>query len=164
MSSADPVATAVEIIDFEPSLAAHFRDLNVEWLEKYFRVEALDHEVLNNPIRLVIEPGGAILFARVGADIVGTAALKHHGDAVYELTKMAVTERSQGLGIGRRLLEASIERYRELGGEKLYLESQSGLGTAVGLYERSGFEHATPPRPPAYERADVYMVYRGNSR
>ena len=162
MSSRDPADSSVEILDFDPSLAAHFRDLNVEWLEKYFRVEPLDHEVLNHPIKHVIEPGGAILFARVGGQVVGTAALKHHGNAVYELTKMAVTENSQGLGIGRRLLEASIDRYRELGGEKLYLESQSGLGTAVGLYERSGFRHEAPPRPPAYERADVYMVYRGD--
>ncbi len=162
MSSPSQADNAVEILDFEPSLAAYFRDLNVEWLEKYFRVEPLDHEVLNDPLRHVIEPGGVILFARAGTEIVGCAALKHQGDAVYELTKMAVTERCQGQGIGRRLLEASIARYRALGGQKLYLESQSGLGTAVGLYERSGFEHATPPGPPAYERADVYMVYRGS--
>ncbi len=161
MSQRTPADVTVEILDFEPSLARYFRDLNVEWLEKYFRVEPLDHEVLNHPVRHVIEPGGAILFARLGDEVVGTAALKYHGDAVYELTKMAVTESRQGLGIGRRLLEASIERFRELGGRRLYLESQSGLGTAVGLYERSGFEHADPPSPPAYERADVYMVYRG---
>ncbi len=162
MSSRNPAEAPIEILDFEPSLAAHFRDLNIEWLEKYFQVEPLDHEVLNHPQEHVIDPGGSILFARVGGDVVGTVALKHHGDAVYELTKMAVTGSSQGLGVGRRLLDACIARYRELGGKTLFLESESGLATAVGLYERSGFEHATPPQPPAYERADVYMVYRGD--
>ncbi len=162
MSQRTPADVSVEILDFEPSLARYFHDLNVEWLEKYFRVEPLDHEVLNHPLEHVIEPGGTILFARVGDDVVGTVALKYHGDAVYELTKMAVTPASQGLGIGRRLLEACVKRYQELDGRLLYLESQSGLGTAVGLYERSGFEHAEPPSPPAYERADVYMIYKGS--
>ena len=96
MSSRDPADTAVEILDFEPSLAVHSRDLHVEWLEKYFRVEPLDHEVLNHPMKHVIDPVREILFARVGGDIVGTAALKHHLNGVYELTRMAVTERSQG--------------------------------------------------------------------
>ena len=153
--------SAVEIVGFRPELAPYFRELNVEWLEKYYRVEAIDEEVLSNPVEKVIEPGGDILFAILDGTVVGTVALKHDGGGVFEMTKMAVTEAAQGLGIGRRLLEACVERYRQLAGSTLYLESQSRLKPALKLYESAGFQHPRRPKPSAYDRADVYMVYSG---
>lgn len=108
--------------------------------------------------------GGSILFAQSGKEIVGTVALKHHGNGCYELTKMAVTARFQGAGIGRLLLRAAIRRFEELRGTKLYLESHSSLTTALALYEAAGFTHAARPAPSEYERSDVYMVYRQPGR
>ncbi len=90
-------------------------------------------------------------------------ALKHQGDGVYELTKMAVTGPFQGRGIGRDLLRAAIERFARIGGRKLYLESNSRLGPALALYESAGFRHETPPEASDYARADVYMVFRGEA-
>ena len=151
----------VRIVGFSPEYAAYFRSLNVEWLEKYYRVEAIDEEVLSSPREKILSPGGEILFALVDGEVVGTAALKHDGDDIYELTKMAVTGSHQGLGLGRRLLEASVERFEALGGKTLYLETQRRLKPALKLYESAGFEHAERPKPSAYDRADVYMVYSG---
>jgi len=132
----------------------------VEWLEKYFRVEPIDREILGDPEGAIIRHGGAILYALHGDEVVGTVALKHQGDQVFELTKMAVTSAHQGRGLGRRLLWAAVRRYTELQGKTLYLESHSSLAPALRLYESAGFRHETPPRPSDYERADVYMVYR----
>ncbi len=81
---------AVDIVDFKPEYRDHFRDLNVEWLEKYFVVEPIDREVLWNPER-IIEDGGVILFAKINQTIVGTCALLKQDDG-WELSKMAVTE------------------------------------------------------------------------
>jgi len=155
MSRAD-----VEIVEFSPDLAEAFHDLNVEWLDRYFEVEPIDHEILGNPEELIVQHGGEILFAKNGDDIVGTVALMHHGDGVYELTKMAVTERHQGAGIGRRLMTACVEKYEEIGGRRLYLESHSSLTPALTLYESAGFEHTPRPAPSEYQRSDVYMVFR----
>lgn len=155
MSRAD-----VEIVEFSPDLAEAFHDLNVEWLDRYFEVEPIDHEILGNPEELIVQHGGVILFAKNGDDIVGTVALMHHGDGVYELTKMAVTERQQGAGIGRRLMSACVEKYEEIGGRRLYLESHSSLTPALTLYESAGFEHTPRPAPSEYQRSDVYMVFR----
>lgn len=152
---------AVEILDYRPRYQPDFERLNIEWLERYFHVEPLDRQVLGDPDRHVIDGGGAILFAKLEGDIVGTVALKHAGDRVFELTKMAVTVPAQGQGVGRALLDAAIERYRALDGTGLYLESHSSLQAAVGLYERAGFVHEPRPTPSPYERADVYMVFRG---
>lgn len=152
--------SAVEIVDYTPELAPSFRDLNVEWLEKYFVVEPIDREILGDPDARIIADGGAILFARVDGTIVGTVALKHHGSGVYELTKMAVTERCRGAGIGRHLMRACLERYENLGGKTLFLESHSSLAPALHLYESAGFRHTPRDAPSDYARADVYMVYR----
>ena len=154
--------SAVEIVDFEPRYAADFKRLNVEWLEKYFVVEPIDDEVLSNPQTAILDPGGAILLARVHDEIVGTCALiKVEGDRRYELSKMSVTERFQGLRIGRRLLEATLARYRGLGGRELFLESNSRLTPALTLYESVGFVHTPRPGGPShYARGNVYMVLK----
>lgn len=149
-----------EILDYSHRYADAFATLNIEWLEKYFRVEPIDHEILSDPEKSVLAPGGAILYARKGSEIVGTIALKYQAAGVFELTKMAVTERCQGAGIGRLLLQAAIRRFEALGGERLYLESHSSLVAALSLYEASGFVHVPPPAESDYERADVYMIYR----
>ncbi|MFK8016994.1 MAG: GNAT family N-acetyltransferase [Gammaproteobacteria bacterium] len=159
----------IKIVSFDPALASHFEALNVEWLEKYFNVEPIDRRVLENPQSEVIDHGGDILFALLDDDVVGTCALKHHGAGVFELTKMAVTSRAQGHGLGRKLLDAAIRRFKELVGDRqgkrLYLESHHSLAPALKLYESGGFEHEPrPPGPELYERSDVYMVYRGEPK
>ena len=153
-------AIEVQIVDFSTRRSAAFHRLNVEWLEKYFRVEPIDSDVLRDPEGEIIRHGGAILFALDGDEVVGTVALKHQGDQVFELTKMAVTSDYQGRGLGRQLLCAAVRRFADLGGKTLYLESHSSLTPAINLYESAGFRHEAPPRPSEYERADVYMVYR----
>ncbi len=152
----------MRIVDYDDSLGDAFARLNREWLEKYFHVEAIDREMLSDPQSTIIDPGGAILYALSGTEVLGTVALKFHGDGIYELTKMAVTARAQGRGVGRFLLSAVLARFRVLRGKMLYLESHSSLSVALTLYESAGFVREPSPRPSEYERADVYMVYRPN--
>jgi GNAT superfamily N-acetyltransferase len=151
----------IEILPFEARYAADFKELNLEWLRKYFRVEPVDEEVLSRPEEIVAQ-GGAIYVARVQARIVGTVALLRSGERRYELSKMAVTPDWQGRGISRRLLDVAIDAFIARGGGELYLESSSTLMPALRLYESTGFVHAPRPAGPShYDRADVYMVYRG---
>ena len=156
-------ALEVRIVSFSPRHAADFKRLNLEWVQKYFRVEPVDEQLLSNP-RTIVRDGGEVFFARRGGSTVGTCALVHEGNGVYELSKMAVTANCQGLGIGRRLLEACISAYRERRGRKLYLETNSILKPAIKLYESAGFRHTPPPHASVYERANVYMVYRGDTQ
>jgi ribosomal protein S18 acetylase RimI-like enzyme len=153
--------TALRIVPFDPALREHFYQLNEAWLRKYFYVEEIDHRVLSNPEAEILQSGGAILFAMLGDVVVGTCALLHESDGVYELTKMAVDEQRQGLGIGRALMEAAIAEFRQRRGGKLFLETNSKLTPAVRLYESMGFEHQPSIKPDShYDRANVYMVWR----
>ena len=73
---------------------------------------------------------------------------------------MAVTSARQGRGYGRQLLSAAIDRFRDMEGVRLYLESHSSLTAVFALYESAGFHHDPHPTRSDYERADVHMVYR----
>ncbi|WP_295994624.1 GNAT family N-acetyltransferase [Rugamonas sp.] len=154
---------AVDIIDYAPHYAADFKRLNIDWLERFFYVEQIDNTVLSDPQRHILDPGGAIFLARLGGEIIGACALIAAGDGALELSKMAVAPHRQGLGVGRRLIERAIAAYQAGPATRLFLESNSKLEPAIRLYLRAGFAHA--PKPAAaeahYERADVYMEWRG---
>lgn len=64
----------------------------------------------------------------------------------------------------RKLMEAAIAEFKRLGGRELFLESQKRLQPALRLYESVGFELQPGVKPGThYQRADVYMIYRGQS-
>lgn len=152
----------VRIVPYDPALAPHFQRLNAQWLERHFRVEDVDRALFADPEGKVLAPGGAILFAVYADEVIGTCALLHEGNGVYELSKMGVDENYRGLGAGRKLLDAAIAEYRARAGTELFLESNSRLTRALGMYRRAGFELQPALKPGShYERADVHMVYRG---
>jgi GNAT superfamily N-acetyltransferase len=154
-------ADGIRVVEFDPRWREDFATLNLEWLERWFVVEPFDREVLGHPERYVLADGGRILFAVDAADrALGTVALMHGGEGVYELTKMAVAPDARGCGIGRRLVRAALDVYRTLDARELFLESSSKLGPALALYQSVGFRHHPAPRPGShYARADVHMVW-----
>ncbi len=155
------MATRIRIVDYSPCWRDDFARLNVEWLQRWFVVEAIDREVLSDPETHILAAGGRVLFAIDDAGrAVGTVALKHEGEGVYELTKMAVEPELRGGGVGRQLMQHALEVFRHLDGRELFLESSSLLAPALKLYESVGFVHHPAPRPGShYARADVYMVW-----
>lgn len=153
--------TDIRVVDYSARWRDDFARLNLEWLERWFAVEPIDREVLGDPETHILAGGGHVLFAVDGEGrAVGTVALKHEGEGVFELTKMAVDPAVRGAGIGRLLMLGALEAFRARGGRELFLESSSKLGPALALYESVGFRHRPAPRPGShYARADVYMVW-----
>jgi putative acetyltransferase len=168
-----PDTTTVTIADLStPADAIAFRTLNEAWITRFFALEDEDRRLLNDPVGHIVAPGGVVLVARLGAEpdaevigCVGLAALApgDHGtsgdDGVFELVKMAVSDAHQGHGTGRRLIAAAVERARTMGARRIVLESNRRLGSAVHLYEASGFRHLEPHEveQSPYVRADVAM-------
>ena len=151
-----PAIAAVTILDFEPQHAVKFRELNEEWITQYFVMEEADHKSLGDPQGYILDKGGYILMARYNYEIVGTCALINDGNGVFELAKMAVAPKAQGLKIGKLLGEAAIQKARKAGAAKLYLVSNRRLETALNLYKRLGFVEVPMP-PSIYKRADIKM-------
>lgn len=146
----------VEIVEFTPDLRNHFKTLNLEWLEAQFSVEPVDEEVLSNPERVILEPGGFIFFARLGEEIVGTCALHKQGDR-FELIKMAVTERFRGRQAGKKLMLHAMSVAQAEGASGLFLVTNSSLTAAISLYRKVGFRVAQAGPHPKYERGDLTM-------
>ena len=143
--------------DFRPGDQPIFRQLNEEWISRYFTLEPADLKALDHPEEYILAPGGRILFAEVDGQVVGTCALIKMADGGYELAKMAVAPAAQGQQIGYLLGQAAVQRVRDLGGQRVYLESNSQLGPALALYRKLGFRDLAVPNPSPYARADVQM-------
>lgn len=149
----------MEIVEFEPGHAEAFRTLNEAWISKYFTLEAKDREVLNDPQAQIIAKGGRIFMAIEAGEPVGCVALLKMADGGYEVAKMTVSETLRGSGLGRLLMQRCIDAGAEDGVPRLYLETNSGLRPALGLYTAMGFQHLAPAET-EYVRADVFMERR----
>jgi len=72
------------------------------------------------------------------------------------LSKMAVSPEAKGKGIGWLLGNAAIEKSKEAGFKRLYLESNTVLKPAINLYYKLGFKRIAG-KPSPYERSNVHM-------
>ncbi|OXE35431.1 MAG: N-acetyltransferase, partial [Phenylobacterium zucineum] len=149
----------MEIRSFEPCDAAVWKALNEAWIGKLFKIEPKDREVLDDPEKNILAKGGHIFMAHQDGQAVGCAALIKMSDGGYELAKMTVDESMRGTGLGRALMEACITKARDLGATRLYLETNSSLAPAIGLYRAVGFVDM-PTQSTPYARADVFMELR----
>jgi DNA-binding MarR family transcriptional regulator/N-acetylglutamate synthase-like GNAT family acetyltransferase len=149
---------AIEILEYRPAYKKHFKFLNYEWLKKDFRVESADERLLSDPKRHIIDKGGAVLFARLHGQIVGTAALVRHEGDLFEIVKMAVTQKARRRLVGTRLTMYIIQRAKALGARSIYLETHPKLKSAQRLYESQGFKHIeNGPIPSVFDRRRIVM-------
>lgn len=135
----------IRIFEYKPEYKEIFRTLNIEWLNKYFKVEETDEKILSNPESEIIYKGGTIFFAEDDGEILGTAALVKHDHGINELAKMAVTQKAQGRQIGKKLAQAVIEKSKFMKAKKLILETSMKLTAAYNLYRKLGFEQVEYP-------------------
>jgi putative acetyltransferase len=147
--------SGLRIIEYQDEHHSAFRQMNLEWLDKYNLTEEPDLMVLNDPRGTILNQDGFIWLAEIDSEVVGTAALvKHNG--VYELAKMSVAPAWQGRGISKRLIETCLEKARELKVKKIELFSNNQLKAALKLYEHYGFQYV-PMKDSPFETADIKM-------
>ncbi len=146
----------IEIIEFDNEHVEPIRTLNYEWLEKYFRIEEGDRVSLSNPQKYIIDKGGYIYYARLNGEIVGTASLLKKSETIYELGKMAVSEKAQGNGIGALLLEHCLTVAKQKQIPTLILYSNTILESAIRLYRKYGFKEIELESG-LYERGNIKM-------
>jgi putative acetyltransferase len=72
--------------------------------------------------------------------LVGTCGLYPLDAETIELRKMYFASEIRGRGLGRKFLERTIEKARNLGYLRVYLETARVLKQAVHLYESVGFQ------------------------
>jgi GNAT superfamily N-acetyltransferase len=83
----------------------------------------------------------ALLVARddEGA-VIGSAAVRRLPDGTAELRRLYVRPPARGLGLGKKLVAAAVDRARELGYTVMRLDTLPRMEEARGIYESLGFE------------------------
>lgn len=148
----------VQIVDFQPQYLEAFKSLNIEWISTYFEMEEADYKALDNPQEYILNKGGKIFVALYQNKPVGVCALIKMKDSNYdfEMAKMAVSPKAQGKNIGFLLGQRIVESARELGANKIYLESNTILKPAINLYYKLGFQRVYGLATP-YKRCNIQM-------
>ncbi len=148
----------VNIVDYNDSYREAFKSLNQEWIERYFVMEEMDHKALDHPKEYILDNGGYIAVALLHNEPVGVCALikMQHEHFDYELAKMGVSPKAQGLGIGYQLGLTIIDKAKEFGATYVYIESNTKLKPAINLYKKLGFVEVKGIETP-YERCDIQL-------
>jgi ribosomal protein S18 acetylase RimI-like enzyme len=85
------------------------------------------------------QPSGALLVALKGRAGAGCVALRRLDDLTCEMKRLYVRSAYRGQGTGRDLVLRIIARGRELGYERMRLDTRPSMQTAIALYRSIGF-------------------------
>ncbi|MCG7281635.1 GNAT family N-acetyltransferase [Chryseobacterium taklimakanense] len=119
-------------------------------------MEEGDVASLSDPQKHIIDRGGHIYYAKLNGEIVGTASLLKKSETVYELGKLAVSDKAQGYGIGTLLIEHCLNMAKQKQITTLILYSNTILQSAIHLFRKYGFEEVELESG-VYERANIKM-------
>ncbi|WP_192348496.1 GNAT family N-acetyltransferase [Algoriphagus sp. Y33] len=146
----------IEILPYSAELSPFFKSINQAWVEDLFSIEPFDQAQFDSPENTIVKPGGTIIYAKLGEEIVGTVGLHKVSDSEFELIKMGVSSSAQGKGVGMALGLSILEKAREMGGKKVVLYSHSKLAPALRIYNKLGFKE-TELEEGKYCRCDIKM-------
>jgi len=107
-------------------------------------------------------PGSFYLVAEENSGLLGGAGIFPSAglpEGVCELVKMYLHKAARGKGLGRLLINQCLEKAKDLGYKKVYLETMPELGKAVSIYEKFGFTYLTGPMGnTGHFGCDVWMI------
>ena len=143
------------IRDYREGDKAALMEISLPWLEENHILEPADIEQLSHPER-VLEAGGRIFLAEADGRPVGMMMLEPFGNGVAEPFKFGVLEAYRNRGMGRALMEATIDAARAMGVRTLVLTSHHSLKAALHIYESYGFRYEEHDHV-AFELSDIAM-------
>lgn len=101
--------------------------------------DGVDRDVLDIN-KFYFENNGWFQVVENNGEIIGTVGIYRISNSECELRKMYLLSDFQGEGIGKRLMENAITKAKELGYNKITLQTNSVLKKAIQLYYKYGFK------------------------
>jgi GNAT superfamily N-acetyltransferase len=93
-------------------------------------------------------PRGSLLLALVDGEIAGCCALRPLDNVDYanacEMKRLFVRKAFRGFGLGRQLVEATLDSARSIGYSYVLLDTLDDMEAARTLYEDLGFQGIPP--------------------
>lgn len=124
------------------------------WLGMDLGFQNVDKE-FENFKRMYSAPAGAFIYAKIGGKVVGGVGVRRQMDTICEMKRLFIYENNQGKGLGRVLSKNIISISKELGYEKMRLDTVSKLKSANALYDKLGFKDI----PAYYTNPDKTVRY-----
>lgn len=122
---------------------ALFREYEA-WLDLDLCFQGFEAELATLPGKYA-PPDGRLLLAHADDKLAGCIAMRKLGDGICEMKRLFVRDEFRGMQIGVALIDRLIGDAREIGYEKMRLDTYPPkMGKAVSLYESHGFV-AIPP-------------------
>ncbi len=129
-------------------LAALIREVFIEYGADHHSGTILTDPTTDQLFELFQVPGSVCWLAMDMGRIAGCCGI-YPTDGLpskcAELVKFYLLKEWRGKGIGKELLQRSVNSALQLGYESLYLESLPEFDRAVGMYKKFGFEHLDGP-------------------
>ena len=130
----------VTIVSFDEEYSSIFYELNKLWIEESWLLEESDKFDLLNPKESIIDKGGEIFFALINDNVIGTVAMIHSADRIYELAKMTVDINYRGNGVANKLMDQCLNYAMNNNAQQIYLITNDTLVIARNLYDKYGFK------------------------
>lgn len=93
-------------------------------------------------------PGAVYFVATIDNSLVGGCGIyptENLPNGTCELVKLYLKTEARGTGLGKQLLEISMQWAKDNGYTQVYLESMPELDKAVSIYEKLGFKRIQQP-------------------
>jgi putative acetyltransferase len=125
-----------------PAHIARTRELFLEYARSLgfsLCFQNFDQELADLPGKYV-PPQGCLWLAEVDSQLAGCVALRKIDDHICEMKRLYLRPQFRGQGLGRALTERIIAEARQIGYQRMRLDTvEPVMKDAVALYRRSGF-------------------------
>ena len=89
-------------------------------------------------------PDGCLIMAKQNGCVAGCVGLRPIGDQTCEMKRLYVRPEFHGCGIGRGLVEEVIKVAKDIGYERMRLDTMPSMVNAIALYRKFGFVEIEP--------------------
>src|SRR6185436_10996176 len=114
------------------------------WLQIDLCFQNFEKELANLPGDYAA-PEGRLLLAYEDIQLAGCVALRRSDQEVCEMKRLFLREEFRGRGLGRQLIEAIIQEAKEIGYERVRLDTlPPKMNDAIALYRSYGFKQTAP--------------------
>jgi putative acetyltransferase len=150
-SSASSAHSAVKALSFAQAESeaqiAQARELFLEYAQSLgfsLCFQNFDRELASLPGDYA-PPTGRLLLAECDAQLAGCVALHKIEDGICEMKRLYLRSQFRGKGLGRVLAERIITEARQIGYQRMRLDTvEPVMKDAVAMYRRFGFKEIAP--------------------
>ena len=110
------------------------------WLEIDLCFQNFEKELAGLPGDYA-QPAGRLLLAYEESQLAGCVALRKIDERICEMKRLFLRAEFRGHGLGRRLIETIIREAKQIGYERMRLDTlPPKMNDAIGLYRSYGFK------------------------